>query len=81
MDKGSIHKLYKQLKIYMQPNIKKKKGSRPKQQTPKKTYRWPTKTWKDAQINIAHYWRNANQNYNEASPHVGQNGHHQKIYK
>ena len=26
MDKGSIHKIYKQLKIYMQLNIKKKYG-------------------------------------------------------
>ena len=25
--------------------------------------------------------RNASQNYNEVSPHPGQNGHHQKIYK
>ena len=25
-------------------------------------------------------YRNANQNYNEVSPHIGQNGHHQKIY-
>ena len=25
--------------------------------------------------------RNANQNYNDISPHTGQNGHHQKIYK
>ena len=24
---------------------------------------------------------NANQNYNELSPHTSQNGHHQKIYK
>ena len=29
-------------------------------------------------LNIAHYERNANQNYNEISPHTGQNGHHQK---
>ena len=25
--------------------------------------------------------RNANQNYNEVLPHIGQNGHHQKLYK
>ena len=29
---------------------------------------------------IGHYWRNANHNYNEVSPHTSQNGH-QKIYK
>ena len=32
-------------------------------------------------LNIAHYLRNANQNYNKISPHTGQNGHHQKVYK
>ena len=32
-------------------------------------------------LNIAHYQRNANQNYNEISPHMSQNGHHQKVYK
>ena len=32
-------------------------------------------------LNIAHYERNANQNYNEISPHTGQNGHRQKVYK
>ena len=32
-------------------------------------------------LNIVHCWRNANQNYNEISPHTGQNGHHQKMYK
>ena len=29
-------------------------------------------------LNITHYQRNANQNYNEIPPHTGQNGHHQK---
>ena len=29
-------------------------------------------------LNIVNYQRNANQNYNEVSPHTGQNGHHQK---
>ena len=29
----------------------------------------------------ANHQRNANQNYNEVSPHTSQNGHHQKIYK
>ena len=30
-------------------------------------------------LNITNYQGNANQNYNEVSPHTGQNGHHQKI--
>ena len=29
-------------------------------------------------LSITNYWRNANQNYNEVSPHTSQNGHHQK---
>ena len=29
-------------------------------------------------LNITNYQRNANQNYNELSPHTGQKGHHQK---
>ena len=32
-------------------------------------------------LNITHYLRNANQNYNEISPHTNQNGHHQNVYK
>ena len=32
-------------------------------------------------LNIANYQKKANQNYNEVSPHTGQNGHHQKVYK
>ena len=32
-------------------------------------------------LNITNHQRSANQNYSEVSPHTGQNGHHQKIYK
>ena len=32
-------------------------------------------------LNIVNYQRNANQNYNEVTPHTCQNGLHQKIYK
>ena len=40
---------------------------------------WMAKsTWKDAQYN---YQRNANQNYNDVSPHANQNGHDQKVYQ
>ena len=31
-------------------------------------------------LNITDGQRNANQNYNEISPHTGQNGYHQKVY-
>ena len=29
-------------------------------------------------LNITHYYRNENQNYNEVSPHMGQTSHQQK---
>ena len=29
-------------------------------------------------LNITDYWRNANQKYNEVSPHTSQNHHHKK---
>ena len=32
-------------------------------------------------LNVAHYQRDANQNYNEVSSHTSQNGHYQTIYK
>ena len=32
-------------------------------------------------MNINNYQRNANQNYNEVSPHTTQNANHQKVYK
>ena len=32
-------------------------------------------------LNIANYQRNENQNYDEVSPHTGQNGHDEKVYK
>ena len=32
-------------------------------------------------LHLSDYQRNANQKFNEVSPHIGQNGHHQKVYK
>ena len=29
-------------------------------------------------FNIAHYWKNVNQNYNEVSPHTSRNYYHEK---
>ena len=31
-------------------------------------------------LNIAHYYRNANQNYKEISPHTGQNGCYPQVF-
>ena len=32
-------------------------------------------------LNIAHYYRNSKQNYNEGSFHTDQNGQYQNVYK
>ena len=32
-------------------------------------------------LDIPNYYGNVNQNYNKVPPHIGQNGHHQKVYK
>ena len=32
-------------------------------------------------LSITNYQRNANQNHNEISLHIRQNGHHHKVYK
>ena len=36
---------------------------------------------KHMMLNITHYQRNLNKNYNEISPHIGQKSHPQKVYK
>ena len=87
-DKGIISKIYKQL---VQLNIKKKKqkqktkpnpnmGRRPKQAFLQRRYTDCQQTH-EKMLNIINHQRNENQNYSEVSPHTGQNGHHQKIYK
>ena len=32
-------------------------------------------------LNVTDYKENVNWNYNEVSPHTGQNGHHQQVCK
>ena len=66
------------LSIKKTNNTRKKMGERPNV-LPKMTYRLPTNCEKI--LNINHYYRNANKNYNETLPHTCQNGHHQKLYK
>ena len=88
-DKELISKVYKhsqKKKKKKQPN---QKVSRRLKQTFSKEDREMSSTYRclhllsthEKTVSIARYWRNANQNYNEVSPHTGQNVHHQKIYK
>ena len=61
-----------------QPN--QKVGKRPKQTFLQRRHTDGKQTHAKM-LNIAHYQRNGNQSYSEISPHTGQNGHHQKVYK
>ena len=72
-DKELIPMVYKQ---FRQLNIK-KTCKRPKQTFLQRRYTGGQQTH-EQMLNVANYQRNANQNYNEVSPHTGQNGHHRK---
>ena len=65
-------------KTWKQPNPK--MGRRPKQTFLQRRHTYCQQTH-ERMLNITNHQRNANQNYNEVSPHTSQNGHHQKIYK
>ena len=57
-----------------------KVGKRPKQTFLQRRHTDGQQTH-EKMLNVAHYYRNANQNYNEISPHTSQSGNHQEIYK
>ena len=83
MDKGSSHKIHKQLKIYMQPSIKKKKkkGSRPKQTFLQRRHTDGQRKHEKMLKSILLITREMQIKTTMRSPHMGQNGHRQKIYK
>ena len=80
-DQGLISKIYKQL---MQLSIKKQPnqntGRRSKQTFLQRRHSEGQKSH-EKMLNITNCQRNANQNFNQVSPHTGQNGYHQKIYR
>ena len=55
-------------------------GRRPKQTFFQKRHTDGQKA-REMMLNTPTYQKNANQNYNEVSPHTDQNGHYQKVYK
>ena len=75
-----ISKIYQQLMhlTIKQPN---QKMSRRSKQTFLQRRHTNGQEAYEKMLNICNYQINANKNYNEVSPHIGQNGHHQKIYK
>ena len=74
--KGSISKMYKVMQLDINP-IQSHNGKKtPKDFSPRNTCSCARSI-----IIIANYQKNANQNYNEISPHVCQKGRHQQVYK
>ena len=65
---------------YQKNNQPNQKMRRPKQTFLQRTHT-DSQQIQEKMLSITRYWRNANENYNEVSPHTSQNAHQQKIYK
>ena len=74
-DKGLISKTYKQIiELNIKNTAQQKLGRRAKQTFLQGNLQ--SQEVHEKMLNIANHQRNANQNYNEVSPHTSQNGHH-----
>ena len=76
MNEGLRSRIYAQL---TQQNSSKEWADEQNRRFSKEDIRWPINTWKDTQHHSL--LEKCKQNHSEASPHTGQNGHHEKIYR
>ena len=80
-NKGLISKIFKQLmQLYFKKIYNSLKNGRFKQTFLQRRHTEGQKA-QEKILNIVNYQKNENQNYNEVSPHNGENGSHQKVYR
>ena len=70
-----VRQLINILLFFQKNKPNQKMGRRPKQTFPQRRHT-DGQLAHEHMLNTASYYRNANQNYNEVPPHMGQNGHH-----